>query len=223
MTLVELMTALALGSVILAAALTIFLNGMSGAATVQDRADAAQRARIGFDRVTALVGAQVCNGVTNAGAPVVAGDRTSVSFTANTDDADATPSGYKLRYDAAADELWEEQYALTGAENAAGYRAWATTKTASRQLVQNALPDGSTAVFRYYGVSSSTTGNFVELDPDGSGLTTDERARVLRIDLALRIMPSRAGAESARATLMQTESYVTSNIVAGSLDQGPRC
>ncbi|MEI2703586.1 MAG: prepilin-type N-terminal cleavage/methylation domain-containing protein [Baekduia sp.] len=223
MTLVELLTGLGLGSVVLAAALTIFLNGMSGAATVQDRADASQRARLGFDRVTALVGAQVCNGVTNAGTPVVAADPNAVSFTANTDDADATPTGYKLRYNAAADELWEDSYPLVGAENAAGYRTWGTTIAASRQLLDNAVPDGSTPVFRYYGVSNSTTGNFVELDPDGSGLTADERSRVLRIDLSLKILPTRTSSLEARGTLMQTESYVTSNVVAGSLDQGPRC
>lgn len=224
MTLVELMVAIGIGSVVLAAALTIFLNGLSGAATVQDRSEAAQRARAGFDRVTSLVGAQVCNGVTNAGAPVVSGGKNGVFFTASTEDADAIPTGYELRYDGATDQLWEYRYALTGAENVAGYRAWAATSSSSSQLIENATPDGSRHVFRYYGVDDATTGAFVELDADGSGLTASERARVLRIDVALRVLPTRTKSlDNGPGTLMTIQSYVTSNIVTGSLDQGPRC
>lgn len=224
MTLVELLVAMAIGGAVLAAALTMFLSGMGGAATVQDRSEAAQRARIGFDRVTTLIGAQVCNGVTNAGAPVVAADQNSVRFTANLGGTDDIPTGYELRYDSASQSLYEYEYPLTGSENVAGYRSWATAWTARRKLLERAVPESGTNVFRYYAATDATSGTYTELSPSGAALGADERARVLRVDLALRILPTRTQTlNDTRGTLMKTESYVTSNIVAGSLDQGPRC
>lgn len=224
MTLVELMVSIGIGSIILAAALTMFLTGMGGAATVQDRADAAQRARIGFDRVTSLVGAQVCNGVGNAGAPVVSGDANGVFFTANTGQADGVPTGYELRYVPSTQSLWEYRYPLTGSENAAGYRAWATNPTSKAQLLERAVPAAGVNVFRYYGTDDATTGDPVEFSPGGGPLSDADRVRVLRIDLSLRILPTRTQSiDDKPGALMTTESYVTSNLVTGSLDQGPRC
>ncbi len=224
MTLIELLVSLAIGGVILAAALTMFLTGMGGAATVQDRADAGQRARIGFDRVTSLVGAQVCNGVGNAGAPVVSGDANGVFFTASTGQADEVPTGYELRYVPSTQSLWEYRYPLTGSENAAGYRAWATNPTSQEQLLERAVPASGVNVFRYFGTDDSTTGDPVEFSAGGGPLSAADRVRVLRIDLALRILPTRTTTTDDKpGSLMTTQNYVTSNIVTGALDQGPRC
>jgi prepilin-type N-terminal cleavage/methylation domain-containing protein len=224
MTLIELMVSIGIGSVILTAALTMFLTGMGGAASVQDRADAAQRARLGFDRVTALVGAQVCNGVGTPGAPIVSGDKDKVFFTANTDKADDKATGYELRYVPATQSLWEYRYPLSDTENVAGYRAWAPNPTSSRQLLERAVPAAGVNVFRYYGTDNPGTGAPVEFSPGGGPLSGADKPRVLRIDLSLRVLPTRTQSiDDKPGTLMQSQSYVNSNVVNGSLDEGPKC
>ncbi len=223
-TLIELMVSLAIGGLVLAAALTMFLSGSTGAAQVQDREDAAQRARIGLDRVMALVGAQVCNGVTSAGAPVVVAERNRVMFTANIGGVDDDPVGYELRFDPAAKTLTEYRYPLTGAENVAGYKAWAASSTSSNQLIQQVVPATGKNVFTYYGTNNADTGALSQFQAGGSALTADERARVLRIDVNLRALPTRTGKDDdKRSTQMETQNYVSSNVQTQSLDQGPRC
>lgn len=224
MTIIELVVAIAIGGVILTAALTMFLSGMSASASVTDRADAAQRARAGFDRVTALVGAQVCNGVGLAGAPVTSANQNDVFFTANLGQPDDPPTGYELRYVPATQSLWEYRYPLSTTANVAGYRAWATTPTSSSQLLERAVPATGTNVFRFYGTNDATTGTPVEFEPGGSALTSAELARVLRIDLTLRVLPTRTKTLNDKpGTLITTQSYVTSSLVGSEIDQGPRC
>ena len=223
-TLVELILSLAIGGMVLAATVTMFTAGMSSARASDDRTEATQRARLSFDKITRLVGAQVCNGVGNAGSPVVAGDKDHVFFTANVGKADDDPIGYELRYVPATNTLWEYQYPLTGAENPAGYKAWANAPTSGVQLLERVVAESGTNVFRYFGTDDAATGAPTELKPDGAALSDTERTRVLRIDLSLRVLPSRTETlDDKPATLMATQNYVTSNIVNGSLDQGPRC
>jgi len=223
-TLIELILSLAIGGMVLAATVVMLTTGMSSARASDDRTESTQRARLGFDQITRLIGAQVCNGVGNAGSPVVAGDKDHVFFTANTGRADDDPIGYELRYEPSTNELWEYQYALTGAENPAGYKAWATTPMKSLQLLSRVIGQSGVNVFRYFGTDDAATGAPVELKPDGSSLSDTERPRVLRIDLALRVLPERSQTlDDQGATVMTTQNYVTSNIVNGSLDQGPRC
>lgn len=221
--LTELIVAIALGGIVLAAALTFFTNGVISSAQVQDRSDAAQRARIGFDRVTSLLQAQVCNGVGDSGTPVVAGDGNSVTFTADVTKVDDPPMGYKLRYLPASQQLWVDSYTLGAEDPNTGYRTWPANPVRSEQLMQRVAPDGTTRPFRYYGTDDTTTGDPVELG-SSAALTTSERPRVLRIDLTLRALPTRTNTTTDRpATLLSTQSYAGSNIVQSRLDEGPRC
>lgn len=221
--LVELLVAIALGGIVLAAALVFFTTGVTSSAQVQDRSDAAQRARIGFDRVTSLLQAQVCNGVGDTGTPVVAGDGDSVTFTAAVDNIDDPPTGYKLRYLPSTQQLWVDSYTLGSEDPNTGFRSWPTNPVRSEQLMQRVVADGTTHPFRYYGTDDTTTGDPVELG-SSAALTTAERPRVLRIDLTLRALPTRTNTTNDRpATLLSTQSYVGSNIVQSRLDEGPRC
>lgn len=224
MTLVELMVSLAIGGMVLAAALTMFLSGSTGAAQVQDREDAAQRARIGLDRVMALVGAQVCNGVTSAGAPVVVAEKNRVWFTANMAGVDDDPIGYELRYDSAAKTLTEYRYPLVGSENVAGYKAWAASPSSSSELLHQVVAATGKNVFTYYGTDDADTGAPLQFQPGGGALTAAERPRVLRIDVNLRVLPTRTGKDDdKRSTQMETQNYVSSSVQTQSLDQGPKC
>lgn len=221
--LTELIVAIALGGIVLAAALTFFTTGLTSSASVQDRSDAAQRARIGFDRVTSLLQAQVCNGVGDAGTPIVAGDGNSVSFTADMTKVDDPPMGYKLQYLPATQALWVYRYTLGNEDVNTGYRPWPADPARSEQLMERVVPDGTTRPFRYYGTDDTTTGDPVELGASAP-LTSAERKRVLRVDLTLRALPTRTQTTNDRpATLLATQSYVASNIVPSKLDLGPQC
>lgn len=221
--LTELIVAIALGGIVLGAALTFFTTGVVSSAQVQDRSDAAQRARIGFDRATSLLQAQVCNGVGDAGAPIVAGDGNSITFTAGTKQVDDPPAGYKLQYVPASQEVWLYRYSLGAEDPNTGYRSWPANPAGAEQLMERVVADGPTRPFRYYGTDDTTTGDPVELGAS-TALTTAERRRVLRVDLTLRALPTRTKTTNDKpATLLHSESYVASNIVQTQLDQGPRC
>lgn len=86
------------------------------------------------------------------------------------------------------------------------------------------MADPGVNALRYYGTDDAATGDPVEFSPGGGALSAVDRARVLRIDLSLRVLPTRThSVDDKPATLMTTESYATSNIVNGSTDQGPKC
>ena len=60
--LMEVLMTIVVGMIVLAAALEMLTNGFTSSAKVQDRHDAAGRARQTLDRATALLQAQQCNG-----------------------------------------------------------------------------------------------------------------------------------------------------------------
>ena len=58
--LVELLVSMALGSIVLTALMTVFLNGVTGAVRTSDRVEALQRGRVTMDRVVTLLSSQTC-------------------------------------------------------------------------------------------------------------------------------------------------------------------
>ena len=54
-TLVEMLTALVIGSVVLFGVVTVFTTALTSAAKVNDRVDAAQRARLALDRMQTVL------------------------------------------------------------------------------------------------------------------------------------------------------------------------
>lgn len=222
--LVEVLMTILVGMIVLAAALEMLTNGFTSSAKVQDRHDAAGRARQTLDRATALLQAQQCNGKTS---PVVAATKTSVTFTANLGGVTAYPTQYMLWYEPGntgeAGTFRERTWSM-GAADGNGYRAPAGYT--DRVLVDRVVPPADGVVFRYYG-----TDNTIDYTPlvglmDGTGTISDaaKLKRVLNVRVALRILPTRTKTlDDKTSSLIEVSPFVNSNLDPTKLDQGPQC
>lgn len=233
MTLVEVLVTIVIGMIVLGAALDLMTGGFTSSARVQDRADAASRARLSVDRVTTLLQAQVCNGDQS---PVVSGDATQVTFNANLGDREGIPTRYQLLY--SGNRLYERRWPMnpipnstTGVYSTAG--AFVQKILAERvEPIQTSSPVAP--VFRFFRTDDTVTNEQVEMGvPLTSSAATlvpplppNDRRRVLRIDLQLRVLPTRNGnttqAKRVSSRLLAS-AYATSSIDPAKLEKGPQC
>lgn len=222
--LMEVLMTIVVGMIVLAAALEMLTSGFTSSAKVQDRHDAAGRARQTLDRATALLQAQQCNGTVS---PIVQATPTSVTFTANMGDVSAYASQYALIYQPGgsgeAGQFIERKWAM-GAADGTGYRT--PGAYTDRLLVDRVVPPASGKVFTYYG-----TDNTIDYTPlvsltDGAGTISDaaKLKRVLNVRVALRVLPTRTKTlDDKTSSLIEVSPFVTSNIDQTKLDQGPQC
>lgn len=100
--LMELLAAMVIGSVVLTALMTVFIQGVRGTTQIQDRADTTARARFSLDRLVRLLDSQVCYVPTSSdfGTPPVFSGSTdnSASFLADLTGASGNPRKYTLTY-----------------------------------------------------------------------------------------------------------------------------
>lgn len=212
--LMELIVAMAIGSIVLTVVLGIFMNGLSGATKVTDRIEATQRARIANDRVVMLLQAQVC---ADGSAPITDAQATSVTFTANIGDAQALPTRYRMRYDATTKALWEDDFPATKVDGALTFQA---VPARSRTLITNVQPV-SGAFFTYYAFNLATGLVDTTLTPAPT-LTADDLHRVVRVGIAMTAMPERTKTADPRATTITGQAIVGSADTANP-NKGPKC
>lgn len=235
MTLIEVLVTIVIGMIVLIAALNMMDGGFTSSARVQDRVDAASRARPALDRATALLQAQVCNGTSS---PVISGSATQVTFTSNLGNRSDIPTRYQLLFSGG--RLLERQFAMnpTPDPTTGVYAILGAANYTQRVLVDRAETAKVTApvppVFRYYGTNDTATNEPVELPAPlttssaalVAPLPASDRRRVLRVDINLRVLPTRPrDLTLARrvSTLLQTSAVVTSNLDQVKLDKGPQC
>jgi prepilin-type N-terminal cleavage/methylation domain-containing protein len=212
--LMELIVAMAIGSIVLTVLLGIFMNGLSGTTKVTDRIEATQRARIATDRVVMLLQAQVCADGT---APITDAQATSVTFTANIGDVLALPTRYRMRYDATTKTLWEDDFPATKVDGVLSFQA---APSRSRVLIANVQPVNG-AFFSYYAFDP-TTGLVDQNAPLTPTLSPADVQRVVRVGTAMTAMPERTKTADARSTT------ITGHAIVGSADpanpnKGPKC
>ena len=227
--LMEMLAAMAIGSIVLTALLTVFTNGITGAARVNDRIEAAQRARTALDRVTSLLDAQVCivsydatakTDVTTAPVLPAVSDGNNVYFYADLNGASDSPDKYRLSYDPTARTLTEYRY--DGTRNGSNTLTFPSSPTASRQLATNIVParvDGKLTgaqlpIFQYF--------RFVNSAIDPGALTTPlsatDAATVVRVGVQFQAISSRTKVEDARATQVSGQGNVlTSNPITNTV------
>jgi type II secretory pathway pseudopilin PulG len=220
-TLVEMLTALVIGSVVLFGVVTVFTTALTSAAKVNDRVDAAQRARLALDRMQTVLNSQVC--LTNPGAsqpPVVpaTSDANQVTFFADLGDETYTPAQYRFAYDATARTLTESYWApiVSGTST-----TFATTPTTSRVIAYDVAPqDASTPIFRYY--AYTTTGAPMPSAEVVPPLDATEVATLVRVQVNLLAQPSRTKRSDASSTVLSADGYAATADPTNPAG-GPRC
>lgn len=152
--LVELLMSMALGSVVLAALMTVFMSGVSGSAKVSARTEALQRGRITMDRITTLLNSQTClvNTDGTGQPPIRDGQNNQVAFYASLGVVDSDPMIYRLTYDPATKRMTEARFVPV--RNAAGvvtYPSYPASPSANRVIGTNILPlTAGAPIFQYW-------------------------------------------------------------------------
>jgi prepilin-type N-terminal cleavage/methylation domain-containing protein len=219
-TLVELITAISIGMIVLMAAFMVLDRTISASGQIADRSEALQRGRQAMSTMTRELRSAVCVGNTF---PIVAGNDTSVTFTADLTDGTSVANPIKKRqlsWSSTTNTITE-----TVTPSAGTYPNLTFTGTAtSAPLLTNVqqILDGSTprAIFRYYGYQTGTTnGTLVQLT---SPLSATDLGRVALIKVGFRAFAVRPIANDKDSTVLEDDVY-TRTAVPTQLQGAPEC
>jgi prepilin-type N-terminal cleavage/methylation domain-containing protein len=212
-TLVELLTAMVIGGIVLTAALNVFLNGLQHSYRTTDRVEATQRARRAMDQVVTMLNSQMCL-LSNSGdttPPIVSGDPSQVTFIANLGSVSADPRQYRIRYDQGTQTLWQDTW--VGSRNAGGDLVFAASPTSSRAIAAQIVPAGAgVPIFTYrdFVTTGANVGTIDMATPLTTPLSTTDRFNAVRVDVAFAAQPDRTKKFDARTTSVQGGATVGS-------------
>lgn len=215
MTLVEVLVTIVIGMVVLFAALQFLDLVGPSSVKVQDRADAAQRARITMDRLTTVLQAQVCNGTES---PITYASASEIVFTANTGSKTSPPRGYHIGAfgSGSSGTISLNSYTLGTPSN--GFYPWITSPTTG---------SGTGHIFKYvvWEAPSDTdpSQDQIEIDPGNGVLTADERKRIVEVVVDFTTFPQYAGPNAPTRAEISASGVVSSGIQLNKLHLGPQC
>lgn len=225
-TLIELLIASVLGIVVLLAAFALVDNAARYSSNTRGRVDAAQRGRLAVGEVTRMLRSQVCLG--SAITPIVDARPDSVSFYANLGTVDAIPQ--IRRFTVASGTLTETDFNGTGTPPATTFTGYPATPSRTRSLLSYVSQTAGTTYFTYYAFTPPPAAGAVatptdQLVPDATGgLTANDRARVVRIDVNFTTAPdasfSSGSGSGGRIVLQDT---VLTRLADPYTGGGPQC
>ncbi|TMM01443.1 MAG: prepilin-type N-terminal cleavage/methylation domain-containing protein [Actinobacteria bacterium] len=199
MTLIELMTTLIIGSVVMLALFALVDQAFPAEQKVRDRVAAEQRGRIALERLSRDLRSAVCVAGTGGAlqAPLISAGDTQVTFytavpaKSAIDDADATndfvPEIHQLVYDPVAKTLTRKRWTFTGVPpdpsvTPANQPDDVLLTDVEPSGTANTLPGHSSAVFGLIPEDGTTP-----LDP--STMTAAQKASVARVRVGVRVAP----------------------------------
>jgi type II secretory pathway pseudopilin PulG len=218
-TLVELLTAISIGMVILFAAFAVLDRTISASGQIADRSEALQRGRQAMDLITRQLRSQVCVGPTT---PIVSGTDTSMSFYADlTDGTPANPINQRtLSYSAATDTITETVTPSSGTYPTLTFTGTPASKPLLTKVKQ--ILDGTTLrpLFRYYAYQTGTTnGTLVQLS---APLSAADLKRVALVKVGFRSFAVRPISNDNDSTVLENDVY-TRTAVPTQLQGAPEC
>jgi prepilin-type N-terminal cleavage/methylation domain-containing protein len=213
LSLIELLVAMALGSIVLTAVMTVFVNGLTGSAKVTDRIDAAQSGRLTVDRISTLLQSQVC---ANGSSPISDAQATSVTFTANLGDVSADPTRYRVRWDSTTNRIYEDRYVPV---DNAGTLVFPSSPTSTKLIGTNVTPSNG-ALFTYAPFDLVNGG--VSDTPYTAPVATANMQMIVAVTTSLVALPERTKIADGRETTITTQSVVGSADAANP-NKGPKC
>ncbi len=220
-TLVELLTAISIGLLILFAAFAVLDRTISASGQIADRSEALQRGRQAMQLITRQLRSQVCVGTAT---PIVSGSDLSISFYGDlTDGTPANPIKQRtLSYSAATDTITETVTPSAGTYPALTFTGTPTSTpllTKVKQILEN---NGTTLrpIFRYYGYQTGTTnGTLVQLT---APLSATNLKRVALIKVGFRSFAVRPISNDNDSTVLEDDVY-TRTAVPTQLQGAPEC
>jgi Tfp pilus assembly protein PilW len=195
-TLVELLTAMVIGMVVVFAAFTLMERSFVAANDVADRADAAQRGRIAMDALTRQLRSQVCF---SGQLPLLAGSADSIDFVTDLGDGTTSPERHVLTFTNATNgyTLTETDYPMASA-NGATPVTWGTPRT--KTLLTGVARNGTTPFFQYLGYDATTSPPTVTTL--NSPLVSDDFGGVTQIAVSFTVTPAHAQTRASRGSTL---------------------
>jgi prepilin-type N-terminal cleavage/methylation domain-containing protein len=201
-TLVELLTAMVIGLVVVFAAFTLMERSFVATNEIADRADAAQRGRIAMDSVTRQLRSQVCF---SGQLPLLAGSDTSIDFVTDLGDGTTSPERHVLTFTNGANgyTLTETDYSMTSV-NGATPVTWGTART--RTLLTGVARNGTAPFFKYLGFDATT--NPPSVSTLNSPLVLDDFDNVTQIAVSFAVAPAHAQTSASRGSALSEQVAV---------------
>jgi Tfp pilus assembly protein PilW len=196
-TLVELLVASMVGTLILWSAFALVDAGFRGQRTVENRLDAASSGRAAMEQVTRQLRSQICLGTGTP--PVVRAEDNLVEFYASVAAPAATPSGRQaiqrrtLEYipNGATGRGRIRETVVTGTGNLPNVTFTATPVT--RTIVDNIAPVSGVPIFRYYRYDPA---NAPEVLPIATPAADNDRRSLIQVQTAFEAFPTHTQDES---------------------------
>ena len=191
-TLVELLMAMSIGTIVLMAAFYTLDRAGQIQREAADRSDALQRGRIALELVTRELRSQVCLGT--ATEPITDGKATSVEFYADMSDGSTPPEKRKIAYDATKKTIIEYRYTGTGTYPDLTFSTTpASTKVIGSGIVPQKVGAVDQPIFKYYAwEDAGAPGVMAQLPAtDAAPLSTVDVGRTIMIRVAFVAQPIR--------------------------------
>lgn len=205
-TLIEMLMALLIGSIVLGAAMYIFQAGQRSSTRVQDRAESVQRGRVVMEQLTQRIRSQVCLG---PGYPAMtAGNATGMTFYMDIGNENFQPQQMRLTYDPSnGGQVTETTWNMTATGSGSG-SGWQVAASPSRVrvLATNLALNGATPFFQFY--SFTATDPIAPTNQLPVPLSSTDLARVVQVVLTFRPTPMRGDQNAFVSPLFQNQVYV---------------
>jgi prepilin-type N-terminal cleavage/methylation domain-containing protein len=221
-TLVELLTAISIGMIVLMAAFMVLDRTISASSQIADRSEALQRGRQAMTIITRELRSAVCVGNT---VPIIAGSDTSVTFYADLTDGTSVANPIKQRqlsWSSTTNTITETVTPSAGTYPALTFTGTATSTPLLTNVQQILDPPSNTprAIFRFYGYQTGTTnGTLVQL---GTPLSSTDLGRVALVKVGFRSFAARPISNDKNSTVLEDDVY-TRTSVPTELQGAPEC
>lgn len=215
-TLVELLSSMAVGMIVLFAIFGLLDYSVSAQHKVEDRVDAVQRGRNAMEVITQQLRSQICLG---PGYPAItSADGNSLTFF--TDLGGDTPKLQRrtIAFNATAGTVTETDWDMSGSIPSSPTYTLARTIN----LATNLVPVGTTPFFRYYAFTKNPVTPDRELGAMAA-LTDAEEAQVVKMAVSFVARPTRGGNLTNQVpTTFQNDVYVRTSDPSDP-DHSPQC
>jgi prepilin-type N-terminal cleavage/methylation domain-containing protein len=221
-TLVELLTAISIGMIVLMAAFMVLDRTISASGQIADRSEALQRGRQAMSTITRELRSAVCVGNTF---PIIAGTDTSVTFYADLTDGTSVANPIKQRqlsWASATNTITETVTPSAGTYPSLTFTGTAVSTPLLTNVQQILDPPSNTprAMFRYYGYQTGTTnGTLVQLT---TPLSSTDLGRVALVKVGFRSFAARPISNDKNSTVLEDDIY-TRTAVPTQLQGAPEC
>jgi prepilin-type N-terminal cleavage/methylation domain-containing protein len=217
-TLVELLTAITIGTVLLLAAFVTLDRATSASQEIADRQDALQRGRMAMELIVRQLRSQVCLG--DETEPITVADDNIVTFYADLSDGSRDVEQRTLRYETSDKTLYQDVYTGIGDYPLLEFPGPPATRVlvgGVEPILDNGQPR---PILRYYAfLEGGAPGELELLD---APLSADDAIRTVMVKVGFVVLPDRKIPNNRQATTLESDVYVRLADPSRPAE-GPRC